>query len=76
MIMAGLLDDGYESADSDGSVKEAEEEDHERQSDSKDDTLELVSYALLKEVIAIDKPMNITITKVVKKRDYSCHLFR
>ena len=30
MIMAGLLDDGYEYVDSDYSVKEEEEEDHEK----------------------------------------------
>ena len=67
MIIAGLLDEGYESVDSDDSVKEEVEEDHEKQSDPKDDTLELVSYALLEEVISIDKPMNITITKLVRK---------
>ena len=67
MIMTGLLDDGYESAASDDSDKEEEIDDHENQSDPKDNTLELVSYALLEKVISIDQPMNITITKLVKK---------
>lgn len=67
MIMTGLLDDGYESADSDDSDKEEEVDDHENQSDPKDKTLKLVSYSLLEKVISIDLPMNITITKLVKK---------
>lgn len=67
MIMTGLLDDGYESADSDDSDKEEEIDDHENQSDPNDIRLVLVSFALLEKVISIDRPMNITITKLVKK---------
>lgn len=63
MIVAGLLDDGYNSVDSDDSVEEEEE----NRCVPEDDSLELVSYSLLKEVISIDEPINITMSKLTKK---------
>ena len=67
MIVAGLLDDGYNGVDSDDSVEEEDENDRQNRSVPKDDSLELVSYSMLKEFISIDEPINITMTKLIKK---------
>jgi hypothetical protein len=63
VLLAGLLDSDDSSDSDSGSDSDEENKDV----GSKDDILEIVSYVFLKKVVTIDKPMSISMSRIIKK---------
>lgn len=65
VLIAGLLDSSDSSDQSDDSD---EDEDEDEVAVEKDDILELAGYVFLKKVIEVDKPLDITIHKILSPK--------
>ena len=66
MLLAGLLDSDNGSDSDSNSDSDGDDDEIDRPAE-KDDILEIVSYVFLKEVAKIDRPLRISMSKVVKK---------